>query len=171
MKTNIRTFAWGLAVLGCSMIVLQGVSVGAAAKTAGEKVLFEDRFDGKLADGWTWLRQNPDAWRFRDGALEIRIEPGVAHNVITVGSAVPDGAGAEVSAECAEELAVVSAASSPPQAVSSAPDSSRTAAQAGRIRIVMGRSSLLLGHPSGENHRKRRRGTRPLTFTRCQGLS
>jgi len=48
---------------------------------AEPRVLFEDRFDGKLADGWTWLRENPKAWRFRDGALEIRVEPGAANNV------------------------------------------------------------------------------------------
>ena len=44
-------------------------------------VLFEDRFDGKLDDGWSWLRENPSTWRLREGALEIRVEPGVAHNV------------------------------------------------------------------------------------------
>jgi regulation of enolase protein 1 (concanavalin A-like superfamily) len=48
---------------------------------AEPKVVFEDRFDGKLADGWTWLRENPKTWRFRDGALEIRVEPGAADNV------------------------------------------------------------------------------------------
>jgi len=53
------------------------ISLGAAEP----KVLFEDRFDGKLADGWSWLRENPKTWRFRDGALEIRVEPGAANNV------------------------------------------------------------------------------------------
>jgi len=48
---------------------------------AEPKVLFEDRFDRKLADGWTWLRENPKTWRFRDGALEIRVEPGAADTV------------------------------------------------------------------------------------------
>ena len=48
---------------------------------AEPKVLFEDSFDGKPAEGWTWLRENPDAWRIADGALEIRVEPGLAHNV------------------------------------------------------------------------------------------
>ena len=48
---------------------------------AEPRVLFEDRFDGKLADGWTWLRENPKAWRFREGALEIRVEPGAADTV------------------------------------------------------------------------------------------
>jgi hypothetical protein len=43
--------------------------------------LFADRFDGKLAAGWTWLRENPQAWRIRQRALEIRVEPGLAHTV------------------------------------------------------------------------------------------
>jgi hypothetical protein len=48
---------------------------------ADTNVLFEDTFDGKLGDGWTWLRENPDAWRIKDDALEIRVEPGVAPTV------------------------------------------------------------------------------------------
>ncbi|MBN1343854.1 MAG: GH32 C-terminal domain-containing protein [Phycisphaerae bacterium] len=51
---------------------------GPAAK---EQAIFEDRFDGKLGEGWTWLRENPGAWRIRDGGLEIRVQPGLAHNV------------------------------------------------------------------------------------------
>jgi hypothetical protein len=45
------------------------------------RVLFEDQFDKKLGDGWTWLRENPDAWRLQDKALEIRVEPGNAETV------------------------------------------------------------------------------------------
>ena len=52
-----------------------------APASAAEKVLFEDHFDGKVADGWTWLRENPGAWRIKDGALEIRVEPGRANDV------------------------------------------------------------------------------------------
>jgi len=48
---------------------------------AEPEVVFEDRFDGKLAKGWTWLRENPDAWRIKEKALEIHVQPGVAHNV------------------------------------------------------------------------------------------
>jgi len=44
-------------------------------------VVFEDGFDGKLADGWSWIREAPGAWRFKDGALEIRVQPGVAGTV------------------------------------------------------------------------------------------
>ena len=48
---------------------------------AEPKVVFEDTFDGKPAKGWTWLRENPDAWRIKDKGLEIRVEPGVANTV------------------------------------------------------------------------------------------
>jgi len=34
-------------------------------------------FAGKtLPKGWTWKRENPYAWRLKDGGLEIKIEPG-----------------------------------------------------------------------------------------------
>lgn len=48
---------------------------------AEPEVVFEDRFDGKLAKGWTWLRENADAWRIEEKALEIQVQPGVARNV------------------------------------------------------------------------------------------
>ena len=44
-------------------------------------VVFEDNFNTMLGDGWIWLRENPEAWRIRDGGLEIHVEPGVANNV------------------------------------------------------------------------------------------
>jgi hypothetical protein len=44
-------------------------------------VVFEDKFDTKVGDGWAWLRENTKAWRIRNGGLEIRVEPGLAHNV------------------------------------------------------------------------------------------
>ncbi|HUT13625.1 MAG TPA: hypothetical protein VMY42_24270 [Thermoguttaceae bacterium] len=48
---------------------------------AEPQVIFEDGFNGKLAEGWTWLRENPEAWRIQDDALELRVEPGVANTV------------------------------------------------------------------------------------------
>lgn len=36
---------------------------------------FEDTFDGKLAEGWSWLKEKPETWRVRDGALELRVLP------------------------------------------------------------------------------------------------
>ncbi len=60
-----------LAVLAC----------GVAAMAAEPQAVFEDKFEGKLGEGWTWLRENAEAHRIRDGALEIRVEPGVANTV------------------------------------------------------------------------------------------
>ncbi len=55
--------------------------LGAPLWAAEVRVVFEDHFDGKLGDGWTWLRENPKAWRLAEGALDIRVEPGLAHTV------------------------------------------------------------------------------------------
>src|SRR2546430_1183365 len=38
--------------------------------------LFRDRFEGKLADGWYWLREHKEAWRVSKTGLEVLIEPG-----------------------------------------------------------------------------------------------
>lgn len=35
-----------------------------------------DETGEKLAPGWAWVRENPDGWRIRDGALELLVEPG-----------------------------------------------------------------------------------------------
>jgi hypothetical protein len=52
-----------------------------AAPQPEPQVIFEDRFDGKLDEGWTWLRENPEAWRISEEGLEIRVEPGHAQTV------------------------------------------------------------------------------------------
>jgi hypothetical protein len=44
-----------------------------SAAVGAETVLFAEPFDGKLKDGWQWLREKPDAWRLANKALEIRI--------------------------------------------------------------------------------------------------
>ncbi len=46
-----------------------------------QSVLFDEKFEGELDGGWTWLRENSQSWRLQQGALEIRVEPGLAHNV------------------------------------------------------------------------------------------
>jgi hypothetical protein len=63
----------------CALVGL-GILVGSIL-AAEPRVVFEDRFDGKLGEGWSWLRENPKTWRIKDGALEIRVEPGVAPTV------------------------------------------------------------------------------------------
>ena len=64
----------------CFAIVLLAVAPAVAA-AAEPGIVFEDRFEGMLGEGWQWLREDPAAWRISEGALEIRIEPGLAHTV------------------------------------------------------------------------------------------
>jgi hypothetical protein len=52
-----------------------------SARSDQPRVIFEDRFEGKLADGWTWLREDKHGWRLKDGGLEIRVQPGKAATV------------------------------------------------------------------------------------------
>ena len=65
-------------LVGLPFVLLLLANVAAAGEP---NVLFEDSFDEKLGDGWTWLRENKDTWRIKEGALEIQVEPGAAHNV------------------------------------------------------------------------------------------
>jgi regulation of enolase protein 1 (concanavalin A-like superfamily) len=41
-----------------------------------EKVLFEEKFQKKLSDGWTWVREDAKGWKIADGGLEIRAQAG-----------------------------------------------------------------------------------------------
>jgi hypothetical protein len=84
MRKNIRNpmrlpASWGACIVGLCCLGTAGAEMARAAESG--EVLFEDRFEGRLGEGWTWLRENPDGWRLRDGALEIRIEPGRADTV------------------------------------------------------------------------------------------
>ena len=59
-----------------ALLALQGT-----LPAAEPQVIFEDQFNGKLDKGWTWLREDAKTWRLKDGALEIRVEPGLARTV------------------------------------------------------------------------------------------
>ena len=48
---------------------------------AAETVVFEDPLATELKSGWRWLREDPQDWRFRSDALEIRVRPGNAQTV------------------------------------------------------------------------------------------
>ena len=50
-------------------------------QSSDEQIIFSDDFDGELDPSWTWLRENPGRWRFRDDGLEIMVEPGLAGTV------------------------------------------------------------------------------------------
>ena len=54
----------------CAMILLGSVAM------AAETILFEGPFEDKVAEGWRWVREDPGAWRMRDNALEIKVQPG-----------------------------------------------------------------------------------------------
>jgi len=43
---------------------------------AADSFLFSDDFRGKLGPDWSWVREDPDAWRVTDNGLEIRVQPG-----------------------------------------------------------------------------------------------
>ena len=55
--------------------------VASQTLAAEPRVLFEDSFDEKLGEGWTWLREEPTSWRIADGALEILVQTGKADSV------------------------------------------------------------------------------------------
>jgi hypothetical protein len=70
------------------LIVCLILTTSASALGAEPRVLFEDSFKGKkLAEGWTWLKQDEKSWRFEDGALEFRVLPG---QVNILARTVPD---------------------------------------------------------------------------------
>jgi regulation of enolase protein 1 (concanavalin A-like superfamily) len=57
-------------------IFIAGILLSAAfIGTTAESLRLVDA-NNRLAEGWSWKRENPGGWRIRDGALEIRVEPG-----------------------------------------------------------------------------------------------
>ena len=75
-----------------ALLLLQAV-----VSAAEPRVIFQDRFEGKLCVGWTWLRENPQAWRIKDSGLEIRAEPGAAKNALVC--KVPERSKGKLAAE------------------------------------------------------------------------
>jgi hypothetical protein len=65
---------------GCG-VGLGLVGLVAALGAADPEVVFSDNFDAGLGPGWSWLREDPSAWRLREHALEIRVQPGDAQTV------------------------------------------------------------------------------------------
>ena len=43
------------------------------------KVVFEERFTLPLEAGWTWIREEPKAWKVENGALLLRVLPGYVY--------------------------------------------------------------------------------------------
>ncbi|MCX7826518.1 MAG: DUF1349 domain-containing protein [Verrucomicrobiae bacterium] len=53
-----------------------GITLMLTSVMGEDAVLFKDDFAGKLADGWTWVREEKTAWRVTDKGLEMRVLPG-----------------------------------------------------------------------------------------------
>jgi hypothetical protein len=49
--------------------------------TRDDDVVLEESFDGDLTQGWEWLREQGAHWCVREGALEIRVVPGMGDTV------------------------------------------------------------------------------------------
>lgn len=77
-----------------------------------DKPLFEEKFAGKLSDGWTWVREDAAGWKVEAGALRIKAQPGkiwyktkTAKNLLVRKSPAVGTAEAPVSAEVTVESA------------------------------------------------------------------
>lgn len=46
------------------------------ASATEPQLVFADSLKGKLGEGWTWLREDSNAWRNTPQGLEIRVQPG-----------------------------------------------------------------------------------------------
>jgi regulation of enolase protein 1 (concanavalin A-like superfamily) len=64
------------AAIGCFLLLAFFMTLSAARAGEEAKVLFEDKFQSKLADGWTWLRGDAKHWRLGEKGLEVHIQPG-----------------------------------------------------------------------------------------------
>lgn len=85
---------------GLILVVIMSVNGFGLAWAEEPEVLFADRFQGKLAEGWSWLREQPGGWRIREGGLEIRALPGDASTVKNaLVRAAPDRQGAPFAVE------------------------------------------------------------------------
>ncbi|MEI7729793.1 MAG: DUF1080 domain-containing protein [Verrucomicrobiota bacterium] len=58
-------------------IEFRKVTLAPIAKlTKTSQGLFHDDFKHRLADGWSWLREDQQAWRVMERGLEVRVQPG-----------------------------------------------------------------------------------------------
>jgi regulation of enolase protein 1 (concanavalin A-like superfamily) len=59
-----------------SPLILLAVLALVANADDQEKTLFTEAFTDKLADGWTWVREDPKGWRLDKGTLIVRTSTG-----------------------------------------------------------------------------------------------
>jgi len=60
-------------IVGRTILALGLLQISACQ---GDELLFRDDFDGKLSEGWSWVREHRAAWRVTEHGLEVRLEPG-----------------------------------------------------------------------------------------------
>src|SRR6266516_3060101 len=53
-----------------------GLALLAIGPARADELLFQDDFEGKPGEGWSWVREHREAWRASERGLEVRIEPG-----------------------------------------------------------------------------------------------
>ena len=41
-----------------------------------DEVLFQDDFNNRLGEGWSWVREDPKGWRVTEHGLQVRVQPG-----------------------------------------------------------------------------------------------
>jgi beta-xylosidase len=51
-------------------------AAGPGSAADKDDVLFAEKFDGKLGDGWSWVREDAKGWRLDKGTLVIRTSTG-----------------------------------------------------------------------------------------------
>ena len=44
--------------------------------SGADELTFKDDFKGKLAEDWSWVREEPKGWRVTELGLEVRVQPG-----------------------------------------------------------------------------------------------
>ena len=76
-----RAHSVTLVVLTLSGCLTEIVYAESPASAPAADVIFEDSFAEAPAAGWSWIREDADAWRIEDQALEIRVQPGLAGTV------------------------------------------------------------------------------------------
>lgn len=62
-----------------ALLVLLATGDARSDQVPEEKMQFQERFTGELGKDWTWVREDPRAWRLDQGSLVLRNLPGYLH--------------------------------------------------------------------------------------------
>ena len=78
-----RTFPEGAGIKLCGRLAVIGMLCLSTAAISladdNQKVVFEERFTSPMEAGWTWIREDPKAWKVENGALLLRVLPGYVY--------------------------------------------------------------------------------------------